>query len=319
MKRLLLIVLILVLTFLYSTALAGDSFTWSRYMSLPSRYEQQSFRSYDVAPYIVCWFEQTPGEKYIEYAVDFRAEHLPNGTYLAVANWTMNSDQLSRQYRSFEGDYGDTVGGYCGFQVLEDGTRGAILTIWDIFCTDAYGNTTVIRAEQVYPENQKGAERDEKGLEGSFLHTFVPYEWEEDHNYRALLQITDNWNTGNAHLKFWVFDLSTGVWTLLAEFALGYGEAYMTDFAAFLENYLPQFAGEVRSMLLSNCRVHPIGGDWKAVRSAYILQNFDHPGSYNYGSEGGQFFAITCGLPGRCPNPQPGNYSVGFALGTSPY
>ena len=316
MKRLL-CVMIAVAILYCPAALAQNTVNWDSRMSLPSLYEQQTYKTSDVSPYIVCWYDFGGADRFWEYSVDFRAEHLPRGTYLSIASWEMGSDQLDREYVTAKGDYAN--GGYCGFQVWEDGTHAAILTIWDKFCTDKNGRTTVIRANQIYPENGRGSERDDNGLEGSFLHCLIPYDWKEDHDYRALLQIGDNWDTRNAHIIFWVCDLENGAWTRLMEFELGYGEAYMNGFCSFLENYLPQFAGEVRSMILSNCQAHPYGGNWVGARSGYLLQNFDHPGSYNFGAEGNKFWAITTGLSGRCPVPKEGWYSVSYKDGDSPY
>ena len=315
MKKL--VCMMIAVTILFcSAATAQNTLNWDLRMSLPSLYEQQTYKANDVSPYIVCWYD-FGADRFWEYSIDFRAEHLPRGTYLSVANWGLGSDQLDREYVTAKGDYAD--GGYCGFQVWEDGTHAAILTIWDKFCTDKSGRTTVIRANQIYPENGQGGERDEKGLEGSFLHCLVPYDWKEDHDYRALLQIGDNWDTRNAHIIFWVCDLESGAWTRLMEFELGYGEVYMTGFCSFLENYLPQFAGEVRSMVLSNCRAHPYNSDWVGARSGYLLQNYEHTGSYNFGVEGNKIWAITTGLSGRCRVPEEGWYSISYMDGVSPY
>ena len=303
-----------------SSALAQDTMNWGQCMSLPSKSEQQSYRTNDIAPYIVCWPQFEGADKFMEYAVDFRAEHLPRGTYLAVANWCMGSYELERKYTSVNGDYGWGVGGYCGFQVWEDGTLAAILTLWDLFCTDKNGRTTVIRANQVYPENERGAERCVDSAEGSFLHCLIPFDWKEDHSYRALLQIANKYNGEGANLIFYVCDLETGVWTLLMEFELGYDEAYMTDFASFLENYVSQYAGELRSMVLSNYRAHPYGGgEWITARSAYFVQNYVHAGSFNYGADGSRFWAVTTGIPGRCVNPEGGWYKVSGGEKGQPY
>ena len=299
-------------------SLAADTIPWGSHMSLPSTSEQVGYRSKDIAPYIVFRPDFGRYSKFSEIAVDFRAEHLPRGTYLAVFNWWTESDTLNRKYASVKNDFG--VDGYCGFQVLGDGSHVAIFTVWDKFCTDKNGRTTVYRPNQVLPENGKYSERDQKGLEGSFLHTIVPYDWKEDHDYRALVQIGSNWGTGNAHMIFYVCDLENGAWTLLAEYALGYDEVCITGTCSFLENYLSEYAGRVRSMVLSNYRAHPYNSDWVAARSGSFEQNYDHSGSYNYGSTNGAFWAITTGIPGRCRLPANGSrYSVKYADHSQPY
>ncbi len=312
------ILCIIILVLACPAALAGNTISWDSRMSLPASDEQAAYKTNDVSPYIVFWPDFGSHERFVEYAVDFRAEHLPRGTYLSVFSWGMESSDLNRRYKSVSYDYGS--GGYCGFQVLGDGSRVAILTVWDKFCTDKNGRTTVYRANQIYPENGRYSERDDHGLEGSFLHTLVPYYWKEDHDYRALVQIGSNRDTDNAHLAFWVCDLETGAWTLLVEYELGYDEVYMTACGSFLENFIPEYAGQVRSMVLSNWRAHPIDGDWIAVKSGCFTQNYEHGGSYSYGSTDGAFWAITTGIPGRCRLPADyTRYSVKKADGSQPY
>lgn len=312
-------VLLLLLCVLWcQAAQAGDTMNWSGCMSLPSASEQSSYKTSEIAPYIVCWPTFEGADKFREFAVDFRAEHLPRGTYLAVANWGTGSYQLNRMYTTVKCDYGS--GGYCGFQVWDDGTHAAILTLWDLFCTDASGRTTVIKAKQVYPENGRGSERDEKGLEGSFLHCLVPFDWKEDHSYRALLQIANRYNGQSANLVFYICDLETGAWTRLMEFELGYDEAYMTDFGSFLENYVYAYAGELRSMILSNYRALPYDSTrWIGARKAYLCQNYNHKGSYNFGTSGNSFWALTTAIPSRCVNPADGWYTIPYADSSSPY
>ena len=302
-----------------SVSLAQDSLNWSSYMPLPSRNEQLNYRTTQRSPYIVCRpdFGDT---KFTEYAVDFRAEHLPWGTYLAVGNWDMGSNQLKKKYKSVKRDY-NGVAGYCGFQVIDDGSHVAILTLWDTYCIDKNGKKTTIKAKQIYPENNRGAEVAINSSEGDFLHCIIPYDWQEDRDYRALIQIANTYTGANAHLLYYVCDLSTGAWTRLMEFDLGYDEAYMFGMCTFLENYLPSYAGELRSMVLSNYRVCKYGTNkWIAAKRATFEQNYEHPGSYNYGSTGDVFWAITTGIPGLCSKPKDGKaFKVSHAASTKPY
>ena len=142
---------LLAAVFMGRAALAETAIRWDRALSLPTRYEQQGYGTERTSPYIVCVPDFGRTDRYIEYAVDFRADHLPNATYLSTLSWYMGSEQLSRQYASVQRDAG--WAGYCGFQSLDDGRRVAIMSIWDTFCTDAQGRTTVIRARRIYPES----------------------------------------------------------------------------------------------------------------------------------------------------------------------
>ena len=299
-------------------AMAESAIQWDRTMSLPSRYEQRQYSTDSTSPYIVCIPDFGKVNRYMEYAVDFRADHLPNATYLSTLCWYMGSYQLDRQYASVERDGG--WAGYCGFQSLDDGRRVAIMSLWDTFCTDAQGRTSVIKARRIYPEvdpTDSFRMRDtngnlvEWGDEGRFVQCLVPYEWEEGHTYRANIQVFNTYTGGSAYINFAVCDMETGVWTTLMQFDLGYDEAYMTGGCVFLENYLPQYAGELRSMVLSNFQVKTYGGvDWTHAVRAELMQQFDNPGSYNYGSEDDSFWAITTGLPNRCASPRTGFYTV---------
>ena len=300
------------------SALAQDTIRWSAHMKLPPQSEQRQYRTSDTAPYIVCYPDFGDMKSYIEYLVDFRAEHLPSTTYLCVLNWYSESSQLKRQYKSVTRDLG--LAGYCGFQSLRDGSRVAIMSIWDTFCTDAQGKTTVIKARLTYPSVDPTDQfrqintdngRIQWGNEGRFAQCLVPYEWKEDHSYRASVQIFNSSSGENAYLVFGVRDLETDVWTMLMRFDLGYNETYITSGCVFLENYDPGFAGELRSMVLSNFRARNyFGGEWTDARRAYFEQYGSHAGSYNYGAEDGRFWAITTGIPGLCVNPADGRYSL---------
>ena len=299
-------------------ALAQDTMPWHSYMSLPAAYDQQHYRTSDTAPYIVCTPDFGDVVHYYEYSVEFRAEHLPNATYLSVLNWYTVSNQLNRQYKEVTRDFG--LAGYCGFQSLADGKRVAIMSIWDTFCKDTAGRTTVIRAKQTYPEaslSEKYRQQYVDGVpvqwgdEGRFVQCMVDYDWKEDHSYRACIQIFNTYTGKSAELVFGVHDLETGEWTLLMRFELGYDEAYMLGGCVFLENYLPRYAGELRSMVLSNFEVTDYHGKGVVrARGATFSQNYDHAGSYNFGSDGSRFWAITTGIPGRGRNPGRGYYTV---------
>ncbi len=266
---------------------------WSRVMSLPTASEIAAFRSDETSPYIVC-LPQFPGVTgYTEYAVDFKADHQPRGTYLCCADFYMNI-----RYGGHEG----TMHAYCGFQVIYDGTHVAICSVWDTECTDARGKFVIPRANVVSAKNvyrNSGFDG-----EGTGAHCSVRYNWKQGHAYRLILQLLRSNETGTDHLYMWVTDLENMVWTKLIEYDLKVTDAYIFDNGAFLENYMSDYAGEIRSMELSNARVYSTDGKWVSAREAIFLQNYDHPGSYTYGSSGNAFYTITTGLPGRCARPQ---------------
>ena len=306
------------LTLAVSAASASDIIDWKSVMSIPSPAAQQACATGDTAPYLTSTPDFGGTDKYIEYAVDFRCEYLPETTYLAVANWYAESTQLKAKYVRVERDYG--LAGYCGFQVLHDGSRVAIMSIWDTFCTDAWGNTTAIKAKLIYPETDPsktyrdintGNGRVRWGDEGRFAQCVVPYNWKEDHNYRAVVQIYNTYTGANAYINFSVCDLETGAWTRLIAFDLGYDDAYMTWNCTFLENWSSSYAGQPRAVVLGNYQVRSYTtGEWVWARKTELSQAYNHKGSYNYGSADGKVWMISCGIPGLGRNPAPETYAL---------
>ena len=290
---------------------------WATRMSLPTADETLSYSAYERSPYLVCRPDFEGARGYCEYAVDFRADALPRGTYLCVCNWDMDLSGLRSRYADVHREY-EGVAAYAGFQVLEDGSHVAIMSVWDTYVADAGGKTTSLRATRTYPDNPRVGE--EFGGEGSGTHTLVDYDWQAGRTYRALIQCSRT-DGGTTELLFYVCDLASGRWDELVAYDLGYDSAYMTSACCFLEDFLIETAAEVRTMELSNFRVNPVGGDsWVAARSATMEQDFEYPGSYNFGSEADCFWAISTAIPSRCslpPNYE--RYSVSEAASGSPY
>ena len=276
---------------------------WSEYLSFPRDQELKTFQPRDIAPYIVCTPIFPNTTMYTNYAVDFRVDYLPEHTYLCIGNFDLDTASLSSAYRTVKRDY-PGVAGYAGFQTGDAGKpNGVILTIWNTYCTDKKGVTHTLRARQIYPENNEGFEIFDASVEGGFVHCTIPFPWERYKNYRALLQCA-NQEGQNSRIIFWVCDLETKAWTRLIEFELPYERTYMKDTCAFLENFYPTSAGDVRSMVLYNFRVFGRNGRWIGAKEAYFRQDYDHPGSFNYGTQSNGFWAITTAMPNRCPTPQ---------------
>ena len=299
-------------------ALASDTVDWKGVMNIPSLDAQQACSTGDTAPYLTSTPDFGGTDKYIEYAVDFRCEYLPETTYLGVASWCAESNQLKAKYAKVKRDYG--LAGYCGFQVLHDGSHVAIMSVWDTFCTDARGSTTTIKAKLIYPETDptetyRNINTDngkvQWGDEGRFAQCVVPYNWKEDHNYRAVVQIYNTYTRANAYVNFSVCDLETGEWTRLIAFDLGYDDAYMTWNCTFLENWLASYAGRPRAVVLGNYRVRSYPtGEWVWARKTVLAQAYNHKGSYNYGSADGKVWMISCGIPGLSRNPAPETHAL---------
>ena len=317
-KGKLIIAIVLLLSMMLVTHGAmGESTTirWSEYMSLPSQSETSSHRATGRAPYIVCTPSFSGTDGYTDYAVDFRADYLPIGTYLATCSFDIDNSCLLKQYASVSRDYYG-VGAYCGFQKAYDGSGIAIMTVWDTYCKDRNGNTHIIKATGIKAAGAK-FERNTDQSEGSFLHCLVPYNWKEGRDYRALVQLY------GSRIQFWVEDLSTGSWTQLMEFDLGYEGGYIKSTCAFLEDFSwsDRDHAAVRTMALSNFRVRDRRtGQWIGATTASFRQDYDYNGSYNYGSQDNTFWAITSNMENRCKKPKQNmNVSVRAVDPSAPY
>lgn len=279
---------------------------WANRMTLPTNKQMNTFQATDRSPYIVCWpqFEQTTG--YTQYAVDFKADSQPRGTYVNIGNWWMDTTSLQKKYKSVTTDDGDQPGAaYAGFQVLEDGRKVAIMSVWKLFLTDKNGNKSTLDAKRTYPT--KPAIASDFDGEGTGVKTLVDYDWKVGKTYRALIQCGKT-KAGNTTLVFKVCDLESGKWTKLISYDLGYSDAYITKMGCFLENYSPNLAAEIRTAEWSNFRVKDReSGSWVAAKSAQMERQFkEWPGSYNFGSSDSCFWAITSGVPNLGTPPENG-------------
>ncbi len=286
--------------------------TWNDKISLPNAADLSSFRTSERAPYVAL-YPDFPKEGFTEYAVDFRADHQPYGTYLSILDWHLTPGSLNRKYKSIE----EETNAYAGFQIDFEGNHLAIMSVWDTFARDSNGARGKIRANRIYPDKC----RDDGTFdgEGTGVHCVVPFNWKANHSYRALLQQGKAPN-GNTTIVFWVCDLQTKVWTRLVEYDINRTDTHMVGIGPFLENFMPKTAGEIRTMVLSNMRVRSASsGRWVGIKGGSFYQNFDWPGSYSYGSEGAAFWTVTTGLPNRCRVPSGHYYSVQYASTVDPY
>lgn len=289
--------------------------TWGERMRLPSADEVAGYHATTRSPYIVC-DPQFGIDGIIEYAVDFKADAQPRGTYLSICNLDLDTSSLNSQYTNVHRDYSG-VAAYAGFQVHDDGTKAAIMSVWDTYVTDSSGTESIIHATRTYPDTYRVSQP--FAGEGSGIQTIVDYDWKQGHAYRALIRCAQT-DKGTCELAFFVMDLETGRWDELVAYDLGYGNTSITRAVCFLEDYLVNKASEVRTMELWNFRASTGGGSWVPAYSAIMSQNYDYPGSYNYGSDGTHFWAITSAIPGLCTIPSDGaQYSVSNAETGSPY
>jgi len=250
------------------------------------------------SPYLTGWFLAPAGTRYTEYAVEFRAGHLPRGTYCSLGNWTMDLTDLRRRYRSVDAPF---IHAYAGFQRIADGRTVGIMSFWDMDCTDCQGNRKTLQAKREYPAQVLDGGRFDG--EGTGARNSVLFDWGPGKWYRMHLKCVPSAITGNTCLEQWVRDLETGRDTLLSRFDTNLkNSAIQGNIAVFLENYLPQTAGEIRSMEVRNpVYLDASTGTWRKFQQVHLSSQAGVPhyeGSYGFGVEEGRIWMITSGVGG---------------------
>lgn len=275
---------------------------WETVFQTPSDAEIQNHNENSTirSPYLYGWYTIPKETRYTEYIIDFKADHLPKGTYCCLGNWTMDYSALEEQYESVRTEY-EGVHAYAGFQNLYNGDKVGIMSFWDIYCKDAAGVEQKIRATRVYP--QEADDNEEFTGEGSGAHCLVPYTWEENHWYRMHLKCRASQDTGNTIVEQWIFDLETGEYTLICSYDIGVKKAaFQGSIAVFLENFLVEYSGEVRSMEIRNAQyLDADTSQWCALTEIYMGSDSGLPkyeGSYNFGVLKDRFWMITSGVGG---------------------
>ncbi len=274
---------------------------WSEIFKFPSE-EQIAARPADGrSPYVVSWLS-TDGAKFDAYCVDFKSDYIPYGTYSSLFNGYLDFSSLEDQYVSV--DNGGYISLYGGLQQGAEGkASNSILSFWDIYCTDAAGNTTVIRPKQVYSLDGTG-DASFTG-EGDGAHSLPPYEWQAGRWYRMLLRCGTSETTGNTTVEQWFQDLTTDEWTHMCTYDIGVkNSCFKGNMAIFSENFLKQYAGGVRSLEFTNVRIHTSEG-WRDVVSntggIYLHTTGAHTdayGSWEAGADENTFYYISTGVPG---------------------
>lgn len=277
-----------------------EDWSWASVFPIPSERQIAQHRNPRQlrSPYITGWFPIPAQTRYTEYTVEFKADYLPEGTYCSLGSWSLDLSELKKKYCSVRTDY-DNTHGYAGFQLTGDGSPVSIMSCWDIYCRDARGNRHTISAERLYPAAAVGGGR--FWGEGDGARCIAPFPWKAGHWYRMHLKALGS--PEKTRLEQWVCDLKTGKDTLLCVFEIAVPNgAFQGDNAAFLENFLPETAAQLRSLELRNIRYREADtGKWRSVRQVTIssrdgLPNYE--GSYSFGVTEGRIWMITSGVGG---------------------
>lgn len=289
---------------------------WQQVFSFPTRQQiaAASHPHRSRSPYLCGWLEIPETIRYHEYTVDFQADHLPSGTYCCLGNWKMDTSGLQKQYRQIR-TWAQGVHAYAGFQRLADGSTTAILSFWDLNCTDYRGNTVMRSATRIYPPTVLNGNR--FGGEGEGERSNVPFFWQANRWYRMHLKC--NPAGESTMVEQWVQDLQTGESTFLSCFSFPVPNSAMQgNIAVFLENFQPETAGEVRSMEVRNARYRNAAtGKWQTVRKVCIAPNGglpDYEGSYNFGVTNKHIWMITSGAGGDWYGNGKGKQATWFSI-----
>lgn len=319
---------VLTKTFTFQDTLPPEtSRFWQDVFPLPSASAIQAYTNPNNSrsPYLYGWFQLGKSTRFTEYAVDFKADYLPKGTYCCLGQWSMDLSSLEKTHTNVRTEYSG-VQGYAGFQstVTAKG-MASILSFWDVYATDPYGQNVTLRAKLVYPEPDGN---DSFSGEGTGAHHIRSYPWEASHWYRMLLQCSTDGATGHTLVTQWVCDLETGTWTKLCVYdTLLPDSCFVGNVALFLENYIPSLAGQVRSMEVRNARIlNADTGRWQDVEELYMGSNGGAPqyeGSYAFGTRSDRFWMITSGVGGDWYNngtgQKAGTYQIQNTESGQPY
>lgn len=299
---------------------------WDEIMRFPSleRINYINKTSRCRSPYLTAWLDTNIEGGFSQYAVDFKADYLPYQTYCSLGNFFIDYSSLRDKYKSV--DNGGGISAYCGFQRINKPNSPeyiGILSIWDAYCVDKSGKKDTIRAKLI--SSSSGAKEVSYSNEGIGISCRPEYLWQPKKWYRMLVQCAEPQNGGNTKLEFWVGDLETKKWTNLCIFDLGApGLKFKNSTAVFLEDWLTETAGEIRTLEFKNVRIYSSSKrKWISVKSGY-LNNRDNDeslcfsGSYQYGADNSTFWMITSGVP-NCASAQPSKkFSVNIAEEGSP-
>lgn len=273
---------------------------WKQITDLPTAQEIKASNNTAAlrSPYMAVWLSIPSDVRYTEYTIDFKSDHFPRGSYYSLGNWCMDYSSLESRYESVTTD---GISGYAGFQNIHNGEHLGIMSFWDVYCKNASGQIDTIRPTPVYPKNPYKS--GEFGGEGTGAQCMSTYNWEENHWYRFHLRCTESTKTGNTVVDFGVYDLETGTYTLICSYDIGFpGSAFKGSIAVFLENYLTEYAGEIRTLEVRRPQYKEEStGKWHTIREGDLYPNgsagiSSYAGSYDYGMDGDRLWIMTTGV-----------------------
>ncbi len=292
------------------TFMLTEDLNWAQLTSLPSEDAIASFQNTQNlrSPYMPLWFEMPNDVRYTEYSVDFKADYLPIGTYCALGNWYMDYSSLEAEYIKVDAR---GISAYAGVQNIHNSDKMAIMSFWDVYCTDHSGNESTIRAKIVYPEAPAvGREFDNEGVGAQCIDH---YQWEENHWYRMHLKCCEG-ESGTTYVEYWLTDLESGEKTLVCIYDTCVKDsAFKGSICVFLENYITEYAADIRTLEVCNAKyLDEASGNWVDITGGTMYPctdaiGLDYTGSFDYGASNGRLWIMTTGV-GNTQNDSKGPY-----------
>ncbi len=296
------------------------SMNWEHIMNLPAEQDITDFNKESKcrSAYVTCWLNLKQEIRFSEYSIDFKADYLPYGTYFGCANIKMDLSSLMQKYDEVSMDY--WLSFYGGLQMWGAGSgSGSIMSFWDINCKDKEGDTSVIHAKLVYPENETENVFTHEGNGVNYLRN---YTWKKGCWYRMLFRCSRSEENGHTLVEQWICNLETKQWTKLCCYDTGLTDScFIGNIALFLEDYLKEYAGDIRTIEFKNMRILPTDSkQWISIAKANMSAN-NQPGSFCFGAADDRFWIITTGLKDRSlqQRQQPNTYTVSFCSCDAPY
>lgn len=297
----------------------SDLRNWEEILRFPSLGEINTVNNTSTckSPYLCAWLKTDIEKGFSQYSVDFKADYLPLQTYCSLASFHIDYSTLLERYDSVNN--GGHVSAYCGFQRINKPDLpeyNGILSIWDTYCKDHTGKIDTIRATLV---SSSGAQEIKYDHEGYGVSCRPEYRWKPGNWYRMLVQCVEPEDESNTQIWFWVGDLNAKTWKQLCIFDLGApGLKFKGDTAVFLEDWLAETSGEIRTLEFKNVRIYSRAKGWQNVYSGYFSDRDSddktcYSGSYQYGNDDSIFWMITTGVPNCAEPQQPNDLTVDYS------
>lgn len=282
---------------------------WNEIIRLPSREEIDNYNSTstNISPYIGAMLDTDIKGNFAMFSIDFKADYIPSATYCSLASFHMDYSSLTEQnceVSLMTPNSAVKISGYAGLQRqnVAPYRNNSIMSLWDVYCDYYSGEKETIRAKLTKPD---GAQESVFTHEGNGVNYLPNFTWRAHKWYRMMLVCIESETTGNTIIEQWLYDMSKNYWTKICAFDLGLPNlTFKGQTCVFLENFDKKVSGEIRSLEFKNARVYSCRSKrWIGIESAYFFNQNNLPGSYQFGSDGSEFWIITTGIP-NCAEPQ---------------